>query len=86
MSRRGSVQVQFPNMWREHLSIALAAKMVRDEILQFLADDRPTWRPEDEPLAHFFIDVEQLKVLSEFAVISLFGFFKAGQGGFQRFL
>jgi hypothetical protein len=57
----------------------------RDEVLEFLSDDRPSWCPENQALTNFFIDVKQLQVLSEFSVISLLCFLKSSECGSQGF-
>ena len=49
----------------------MAAELLADEILQFLADDRALGRPENESRADRLVDVEKLQFASEFAVIAL---------------
>ena len=72
-------------MGREDLCVALAAQVVRDEILKFLAKDGSTRGPENQPLANVLVDVEQLQIFAKFAMVSLFGFFHTMQRCFQRF-
>jgi|GEM_PF-3437342 len=61
---------------REDLRVALLAELVGDEVLQFLTENGAVGRPEDEALAHIFVDVEKFEVAAEFAVVAELGLFE----------
>ena len=61
----------------ENLAISLALKMLGNEILQFLTNHRSIGFPEDQPLAHTFVNMEEIEVLPYLSVISLLRFFQA---------
>ena len=67
---RGLVEIEFTDVWSEYLLVTLLAQLVADEVLQLLANDRAVGRPEDQALAHVFVDYEKLQILAEFAVIT----------------
>ena len=64
------VELEFADVRRENLRVALLAQFVADEVLQLLTDDRAVRRPQDEPLADILIDVKQLQIAAKFTVIA----------------
>ena len=64
----------------------MPAEVVRNEILQFLAQDGASRRPQNKPLTHFLVDVEQLQILPELSMIPLFGFLETVQCCLERLL
>ena len=68
---RGAVEFEPPDVRGEDLLVALAAELLADEILQFLADDRTLGCPENQARADGLVDMEKLQLASEFAVIAL---------------
>ena len=67
---RCAVQIQFSDVGREHLVVALSAQMMRDEILQLLSNDSTAWCPENEPLTDFFVNMEQLQIFAKFSMVA----------------
>ena len=63
----------------KHLAVSLLAKFPANEVLQFLPDDRAFGRPEDEPLADRFIDVEKVLFPTDLAVVAFFCLFEHGE-------
>src|SRR5690606_16552203 len=51
--------------------VAHLAQFGADPVLQFLPDDAAAGRPQDEPLADILIDVKELELLAQHAVIAL---------------
>jgi len=65
---------------REDLLVAGLEELGGDEVLQLLADDRAVRGPEDQALADLLVDVEELELLAELAVVALLGLLGAGEG------
>src|SRR6185369_10387338 len=65
------IQLQLPDVWREDLEVPLLAKLRRDERLKLLPDDRAVGRPQDQPLPDHVVDVEELEVLADDAMVAL---------------
>ena len=57
--------------------------MVGNKVLKFLTNYRTARCPENEALANFFVDVEQLQILAEFSVVALFRLLHSSQGGLE---
>ena len=75
----GLVEADLAYVRCEDLGVALLGEFAADEVLQFLADDRTLWRPEDQSLADCVVDVEESEVLADTAVITLLGLLEQGE-------
>ena len=64
-----------PDMRGEDLLVPLAPQFFADEILQLLPHHRALRRPKNQPRPHRLIDMEQLQLLAQLAVIALARFF-----------
>ena len=82
---RCPVEVQFADVRGEHLRIALATQMMRNERLEFFSDDGAPRCPQNQALTNLFVDVEELQIFAEFSVVPFLGLLHAVKGGFQRF-
>ena len=67
---RGPVEIQLADMRRENLRVALLAQLLADEILQLLPHHASSRGPQHQTLSNHLVDVEQLQVLSELAMVT----------------
>src|SRR5690606_8066610 len=82
----GLVEREPADVRREDLRVTLLAELVGDEGLEFLANDGAGLSPEDEALADVLVDMEQLEILAELAVVAELGLFELGEIGGEFFL
>ena len=71
MSRR-AIEVEFADMRGEDLGVPLLVEFGGDEILQGPADQCSLGLPEDQTLAHHFINVKQPHLATQLAMVALF--------------
>ncbi len=73
----GLVERELADVRGEDLRVALEAELLGDEVLQLLAQDGAVRGPEDEALADVLVDVEELEVLAQLAVVAELGLLHA---------